>query len=183
MSFITAALILVGLLGVINLALIFGVIRRQREHTELLSRNLAGEPATRGVLPPGKRPSTFSATTVDGEPVAAQGLALVGFLAQGCRQCRAQLPLFVRAAQATPGGRSKVLAVVVGGPEVARPDDSAVSHLAQLREIAQVVVEQRDGPIATAFQVEGFPAFCRLDADGTVIANDDEALTPGLLIR
>ncbi|MDQ1741950.1 MAG: hypothetical protein QOE23_289 [Pseudonocardiales bacterium] len=177
MPFSVAAAILLGLLGLVNLALLLGVIRRLNDHTAVLARLAGEQPRVQSALPPGQRPATFRATTMQGEQVAGQELALVAFLSQDCRRCQERLPAFVEAAKAMPEGRRQVLAVVVAGPEVTHPDNPANSHLTRLSEVAQVVVEQLDGPIASAFQVAGFPSFCRLGSDGIVVANGDAALT------
>lgn len=177
MSFSAAAALVIAVLCMLNLTLLLGVIRRLHDHTESLSRLLGDRPPARSALPTGQRPGTFHATTMHGEPVVRQELALVGFLSQDCRRCQERLPLFVQAARGMPEGRRQVLAVVVAGPEVVQPDNPASSHLNRLSEVAQVVVEQLDGPIAEAFHVKGFPSFCLLSPDGVVVATGDEALT------
>ena len=70
MSFLVAAVVLVGLLGLANLLFAFGVIRRLREHTELLNR-LADTDAAAVMLPAGRTVEDFAATTLDGVTVSS----------------------------------------------------------------------------------------------------------------
>ncbi|HET6856330.1 MAG TPA: hypothetical protein VFH94_04445, partial [Streptomyces sp.] len=64
MPFVIATVVLVGLLCTLDLVLTVGVIKRLREHTELLAKQGGG----RMSLGPGDEVGAFSATTVDGEP-------------------------------------------------------------------------------------------------------------------
>jgi hypothetical protein len=86
------------------------------------------------------------------------------------------MPKFLKAAQTTPGGRTHVLAVITGDAAAANPEDSAKNHLAKLNEVAQVVIEPRNGPLSTTFEIEGFPTFYRLHA-GSITAHSEKALS------
>lgn len=169
MSYLAAGVVVVGALAILNLLLTFGVIRRLREHTELIS-------ADRGMGPPdlmvgaGESPGDFTAVATDGTTVSRKELVgghLVGFFSPDCEPCRQMAPRFADRAAALPLGRTQVLAVVVGGL-------AEVAELVALFEpVARVVVE--DGPaasdVAGAFKVKGFPAICALNGDGVVAAS------------
>lgn len=161
---------LVGALGLVNLVLTVGVVRRQREvirrlreHHELLVGRSAG-PGTPPslMLAPGRSVDDFEATTVDGAPLSRDRLAgrtLVGFFSAHCSSCREQLPSFLARAGRIPGGRAQALAVVVG------PAEKTADMAARLATVARVVSEVEHGPVGAAFEVEGFPAFALLDGD------------------
>src|SRR4051794_33743615 len=159
MVFLVTAVVLVGVLGLLNLLLTSGVIRRLREHTELLSkRGDGGGPDL--MSRPGTTVGPFAATTVDGETVSRDALlddTLVGFFTPNCKPCIEQLPRFVAAARALPHGYRQALAVVVGTAE------QATEYASQLRSVAQVVVEDGQGDVTGAFAVRGYPAVCTVD--------------------
>jgi hypothetical protein len=165
-----AAVILLSLLGLGNLALTAGLVRRLREHATALDA-LAGTPPA-VMAPVGEVVDAFAATAQDGTPIAWEHLrapTLVGFFSPGCGPCHTQLPEFIARARRAPGGRT--LAVVVD----TRGDCQAMA--ASLAEAALVVVEQPGGALATAFRVTGFPAFGivaesgRIEACGTDLAS------------
>jgi len=158
----------VAVLTVFDLVLTMGVVRRLRSHTELLDRLTTGGLARKLIVEPGQAPADASATTVDGALVSTADLGdtLVGFFSPTCTPCAERAPQFVDHARRLPGGRSQVLAVVVSGAET---DPAALTAL--FEPVARVVVEPPEGPLATAFEVIGFPALCLLDSTGTVLAS------------
>jgi len=102
----------------------------------------------------------FTAVTTDGEHLGRDrlsGRVLAGFFAQGCPMCEESVGTFVRLAQEHEGGRDRVLAVVVGRPE------TAASCVDRLDGAARVLTEPFDGPVSAAFEIDGFPAFLRLE--------------------
>src|SRR6266508_1061488 len=122
MALLVAAVTVVGALGVVNLIFSLGVIRRLREHTEILDRLAAGGGAQGEsvMLRPGETVGDFVATTMDGERVsrgALVGSTLVGFFSPDCAPCEERLPEFVDHAEHHPGGRRQVLAVIVAQDE------------------------------------------------------------------
>ncbi|SDS30049.1 hypothetical protein [Actinoplanes derwentensis] len=159
MIFIVAALVLVGLLGVLNLALSIGIIRRLREQQDQEPRQ-TGRPDP--VLPPGAIAGPFTATTVDGEP-AGTSPALVGFFSPGCGSCAELLPAFTSYAARTPGGRERVLAVISG------PEEMATEYLDALAPVAQVVLASPGAPVLAAFQTKAYPAVYLLGDDRRVL--------------
>ncbi|TDD53749.1 hypothetical protein E1263_27700 [Kribbella antibiotica] len=164
--------------SLVNLLLLLGVIRRVNDLARRpVATGAASAPAPveAPMLPAGHRLPDFRAIALDGAEVTGQELVLVGFLSQGCRQCQQAMPSLLKAAQTAPGGRARVLIVVVGDASAAQPQDSAKAHLAKLSEVAQIVVEPRNGPLSSAFKVEGFPTFYRLHS-GAIAAHGDKAL-------
>jgi len=157
--YLISAVTLAIVLGLLNLLLTVGVIRRLRE-----TATADGAHDRRDILGVGRTPSDFAATDTDGRPLSRgdlTGTVLVGFFSTTCSACVDELPLFVTRAGDHPGGRDQVLAVVDGDP-------SAVGGMvSQLTGVARVVAEDAPGPVATAFQVEAFPSWCLLDS-GTV---------------
>lgn len=175
MVYLSAAVAVVGTVAALNLLLLLGVLRRLREQAERLAALAASGgfgPPVELMLPVGGRPAEFRAETVDGVEVSLASLAapaLLGFFSPRCEPCREWVPRFVKAAGELPHGRSQALAVVVGdGAE-------ASDEVAQLRRVAQVVVEPPDGPVSRAFAVTGWPVLCRLDEDGTITATENQA--------
>lgn len=176
MVYLGGAVAVVAAVTVLNLLLMLGVIRRLREHTE----RLAALPADLGpppepILPAGERPAEFRAETVDGAEVSLGSLAtpaLLGFFSPRCEPCKEWIPRFVQAAGQLPQGRAQALAVVTGDT-----GDGAGggAEMAELRRVAQVVVEPANGPVSRAFAVRGWPALCRLGEDGAISTSDNEA--------
>lgn len=162
------AAVLAGALCLLDLVLTVGVIRRLKEHTELIG-NLSGSGIPdRTVLPPGERAAPFTATTEDGAAVDAGSLSdptLVAVFSPGCSACAEQLPRFIDRAAAFPGGRDGVLAVLAGSP--AEVEEEA----RRLAPVARVVIEGPGGAVAEALEVRAFPAFLRLDATGRVLSS------------
>ncbi|WP_449063211.1 TlpA family protein disulfide reductase [Planomonospora algeriensis] len=173
----------VALIGVIcvlcavNLVFTVGMARRLRAHGESLSRRPG--PGPDGYPPPGgfppvmrgagERLGSFSSTTVDGVPVDEGFLAgtttLVAAFSVGCRACEERLPEFVRFAAAFPGGRERVLALVVG-------TDGVAEKLALLEPVATVVVEgAHGGPVCSSLGVTAYPALGLVEPGGVVRAS------------
>lgn len=170
MPVLIAVVALVGVLCALDLVLTVGVIKRLREHTELLSSG--SSMAERSGIGLGEEIGAFATTTVDGEPLSRELLAdemLVGFFSSTCKPCKEELPKFVEYARARYGGRERSLAVVIG-----RPDESA-AMVAALRPAAQVVLEKQGGPVVTAFQLEAFPLVLKVTrkGDGVPVVSDN----------
>lgn len=173
MSPTLALAILAGLMTVLNLALTVGVIRRLREHTELLSAGTTGNakpPIVAVMALAGERSKPFTAVTTDGlrvtEADLTGGLTLVAAMAYGCSSCEERRPDFVAMARRFPGGRDRVLAVFVGG------EDDLSAERAMLEPVARLVFQENTHEgITEALNVSGYPAFAILDADGTVLTS------------
>jgi hypothetical protein len=176
MAILTAAVIIVGVLCTADLLLTFGVIRRLREHTTLLSsQNGHGTEVVR--LAVGQAPSAFTAVTTGGQQLTGPaGLRIVAFFSSTCSICPRRVPGFVDYLHAYHIRQADALAVVLAGP------DEAVSYLDSLAEVATVCIQATDGELAMAFQVAGYPAFCLLDETGAVLATSfDPAQLPELV--
>ena len=167
MLFVIAALVLFGALVVVNLVLTLGIVRRLREHADLIGRALSGEAtadpdAGYFIMRAGSPLPAFSATTVDGAVAPNTGPLLIGFFSSTCSACVQRLPGFIEYAKAFDG---RVLGVAVGMPEDVR------GIIEDLRPVADVVTELEEGPLAKALKVEGLPAMATVDADGIVTAS------------
>lgn len=151
MPFVVAALVLLGLLCLLNLLLTVGILRRMRAQTATAS------PFT---LRPGSAVGEFTVTTTDGEPLTAAALdGTVAFFSADCPACHDTLPDFL--AYARDQGRDRVFAVFGGDdPETVRA----------LAEVAHVVPADLDGgPVAAAFRNTWTPALYVV-AGGRVVA-------------
>jgi hypothetical protein len=160
MAVLAVVVIIVGVLCALDLVLTLGVIRRLREHTELLSNQSGVGDRVAG---PGERVGEFTTLTVDGElvdPATLTGQTLVGFFSPSCKPCQEMVPKFVAYARAMPGGREQVLATVVGNTA------AAADFVEVLSPVARVVVETADGPVGAAFQVRALPAVVMVQPDG-----------------
>jgi thiol-disulfide isomerase/thioredoxin len=170
MLVLTIAVALVGLLCLLDLVLTLGVVRRLREHAEVLA-NLPGQG---GAEPPvGAAVGPFAARAVDGERVTQDHLVdqtLVAFFSPGCAPCEELRPAFVRFAAAHPGGRGQVLAVLTAPAELDSGEHA--DAVAELAPVARVVVqEQGDEVVAAAFGVRRYPTLCLVDANGRIAAS------------
>lgn len=169
MSELGVVLIVLGALGLANLVLTLGLVRRVRAQNELMRMSIEGIANPKPIMRvAGERVGDFVAATTTGDRVSAadlRGHTLVGFLSHTCPACAESLPSFVARARLTPGGRDRVLAVVVGA------GDATGELRARLTPVARVVVESTAGPVARAFGVDGFPAFALLDGDRVVASH------------
>ncbi|SDH79135.1 TlpA family protein disulfide reductase [Nonomuraea jiangxiensis] len=167
MPVLWAALAIVGAICLLNLLLTIAVIRRLREHTELINRGNAQASGQGEItLPAGARVGDFRVVTGDNREVTRDDLReglLVAFFSPRCPSCEEQKPAFVRYASGLSGGRDDVIAVLLGSPE----------ELEGLREelsgVAQIVIEADvEGDMSTAFGLSGYPAFCLMGQDGVL---------------
>ncbi|MGA3526974.1 TlpA family protein disulfide reductase [Melissospora conviva] len=167
MAYLAAAVVVVGMIALLNLILAFGLIKRLREHTARLAVLEAGH-SSQIMLGAGESVQPFQAVAEDGAAVTRDGLTgrtLVGFFSPGCEPCRERMPHFIRYAAEHPGGRDRVIAVVASEPA------AAAEYVAALTPVARVVVESDGGPLGVAFGVQGFPAFGLVDESGVVVAS------------
>ena len=157
MPILIAAVVVVGCLCLLNLLLTFGVIRRLREHTSMLTGVGGSEPPPIG-LAAGKPPGAFSAVATSGEEVSgAAGLEVVAFFSSWCSICPERVPPFVEylsghhiGAGERPGRRRRGQqhATLVPGP-------------ARAGSLARV---EPTGGVIYVLQVQGLPQLL-LDAD------------------
>jgi hypothetical protein len=168
-AYLTAAIVLVGGLCVLNLLLTYGVVRRLREHNELLAQRPPAAPDV--IAGAGSEVGAFTASTVNGDTLTSDDLAtgtMVGFFSPGCSACVEQLPRFVDVAAAHPGGQDRVLAVVAGS------EDGATKYVSSLSPTAQVVVGRHGAEIEKAFAIQGYPAFALVSGGVVTVSGDLE---------
>jgi hypothetical protein len=172
---LTAAVIIVGILCLLDMLLTFGVIRRLREHSDLLRTRQFGDEAPVISLSAGQVPAEFAVTADDGAAVTGPaGLQLAGFFSASCSVCPERVAPFIEYVSANRINRGNVLVTMLTADGAAVPP-----YLSQLAEVALVTVQPAGNLIAKAFGVAGFPAFCLLDADGAVVATGyDPAALP-----
>ena len=166
MPFVIAAVVIVGVLCVVDLLLTYGVIRRLREHTGRLAA-LGTEGFASLMAVKGSTVREFSATDRTSTGVSRATFTeqtLVGFFTPGCGPCEALLPRFVGAAERWRELSRPVLAVVAP----ARGEDTYVERLAP---VARVVVGEDASVVAAAFEVRAYPVVC-LVGDGGVVLED-----------
>ncbi|WP_165958787.1 hypothetical protein [Actinomadura sp. KC345] len=172
MTVLIAAVVILACLGLLILLVLLGVTRRLRDHTERLHRLERGRPLA-GPSPADFDVGEFSATSLDGEPMSADWLvgeeSVVAFLTYGCSACSLQLPA-LRRHTAETGGKVLIVAALVPGEEA---DPAALR--AEVGDGAVIVEERFAGPIQRAFQVEEYPTFHLVGADGA-----PRALSAGL---
>ncbi|MFJ1805759.1 MULTISPECIES: TlpA family protein disulfide reductase [unclassified Streptomyces] len=169
MYVLTAAVVLVAVLCLLDLLLTVGVIKRLREHTEIIApiRQQAG-------IRTGDEVGEFSVLSVDGEPLGRESLtddSVVAFFAPDCQPCKAVIPDFIRLAKADETGRDHRIAVVIG-------EASASGELvAMLRPFAQVIVEEPLGAVSTAFRTSATPTVLRVgNLRGRTVVTSDRVL-------
>ncbi|MFJ9113324.1 redoxin domain-containing protein [Streptomyces sp. NPDC102283] len=129
MSPLAAAVLAVGALAMVDLVLTVGVVRRLREHSDLLRQVSAPAAAMpggmSGIASVGTPVPSFTAGPSD-SPVTDRDLTdgtLVAFFSPTCEPCRDKLPGFVARYADRPEEARQVLAVVV--------NDSYSSHEAR----------------------------------------------------
>lgn len=164
MAVIIASLIVVSVVSLLNLALCMGIIRRLREHTELLEKRPAAHEEEQGVLAAGSAVGAFSAGTTAGETISEADLdreAIVAFFSPGCQPCQSALPEFIDYARGLPED-TKVMAVVVGN----KADGEQMVE--RLTPAITVITDTQAPSMVSAFSVRGYPAFYHIKADSTV---------------
>jgi thiol-disulfide isomerase/thioredoxin len=162
MLYLTVAVIAVGALGVLNLVLAMGIIKRLREQSR------ATGDAGPGVLPAGSQVGEFDAVALDGRVIqlsTMQAGAVVAFFSPTCQPCKELMPAFTDYALHHPGGRDQVFAIVVSeAPE-------AADLIERLTPVATVLTATRNEPIVTSFAASGYPALYLMGEQGQVMAS------------
>lgn len=153
MPYLVAAVVVLGVVCLLNLLLTIGIVRRLRTQS--------GHPGPLFALGPGSSPGDFTVVTTTGEPVSRETLTgVVGFFSAGCEACHDLLPRFVEHARELDPGN--VLAVVGGG------DEELVRTLAPVARV--VTADLGGGPMARAFQNTWTPAVYLIGDDHRVVA-------------
>jgi thiol-disulfide isomerase/thioredoxin len=165
-----SAVILVGALCLLDLALSVGIVRRLRDQTaDIAALRSSGPSPADSLMPPGSTIGPFAATTTTDEPVAIDGPTVVGLFLTGCGPCQALLPSFIEYARRSS---LPVLAVVTGDPDAAEP------IVESLLPVADVVLDGQSGPLATAFQATSFPQVYVVDGGRVVVSGRDVSALP-----
>lgn len=178
MPVLVAAVGLTAALCLVNLLLTFGVVRRLREHGQMLSEPRT-PPEVTGLLP-GESPGAFTAVSAAGKQLSdATGVRIAAFFSTTCSVCPERVEPFISYVSAHGLGREDVLAVIVGNGQ----PDGPTTYADQLAPVATVCTEPGEGGgVSTAFKVIGFPAFCLLDGGGLLTASGyDPAMLPALV--
>ncbi|MFI5910976.1 TlpA disulfide reductase family protein [Dactylosporangium sp. NPDC051541] len=166
MVYLTAGLVLVGAVSLLNLVLLMGILRRMRQgEAAAAPRGPQSPPA---LVEAGSMPDAFATVTDEGEPVDRETVAggLVGFFTPTCSACHERMPDFLAYAARNGFGRDRVFAVVVGKP------DEVTAMRAELAPVARIVQEPHGGAaMYKAFGVYGLPAYALLDHNGVVVAS------------
>jgi hypothetical protein len=180
---LTAAVVLVGTLCILDMLMTFGVVRRLREYGARLDelappRDAAAGRAIAGELPPPDHTvGDFVATTTDGRSISP-GVLPAGyvavFLAADCVSCRQRVPR-IRKWAATQD-RDRVLVLIDG--QASDPADL----VSVLEPVANVVVEAIGTPTTEAFAVTTFPSFCVVGDGKVVLASMDFGQLPATAV-
>ncbi|WP_017588898.1 TlpA family protein disulfide reductase [Nocardiopsis ganjiahuensis] len=153
------AIVLTGALGLLNLLLAVGVVRRLRQHTELLANRpkAVGDDVSAPAVSVGTRVGAFRARSTRGVELSFEETAeplLMAVLSPDCSPCRERLPLLLDHTARHPDAR--VLAVVI-------EEGGAEAEMVELLEPAvPVVVEPWGGEIPRLLDIQGTPAFVTL---------------------
>jgi hypothetical protein len=162
---LAAAVAVVGALCLVDLVLTLGVLRRLREHTEIINQQYGPRQMQVMGLAPADTVPPFATVTVGGEPVTGpSGLRMVAFFSTSCSICPERVPPFVEYLSAHGLAPESALAVIVG------PAKELPPYASPLPQVAQVCLEAENGAVGSAFKVAGYPAFCLLDETGVVAA-------------
>ncbi|MET8048907.1 hypothetical protein ABZU75_15035 [Streptosporangium sp. NPDC005286] len=169
MTFLIAAVVLVGVLCVLDLLLTFAVLRRLREHTAELARLAGGTrfaPYDPGVLVGRTLPWTGTDADTDADTDGVDRPRLVAFFDVNCDACHEHAPQFAVTART-----QAAMAVISGaGP---RADDL----VQMVADVSSVITAERADSLVKAVGVEAFPTFLRVGPDGTIVAAQTELTT------
>lgn len=173
MSVLAAAVTFAIALGLLNLTLSYGVIRRLRSE----KRNTPALPfPVTDADSLGTTVQEFSIRAEDGLEISDRTLAedtVVAFFSPGCGPCAELLPHFVETLTHHRRPAEEVLAVVVPGTE------DAGAYTDALSTVATVVTGDQARTVEAAFGVNAYPVVCRVGGAGelTALARDLHELT------
>ncbi|MFC4035034.1 TlpA family protein disulfide reductase [Streptomyces polygonati] len=163
MAVLTAAVVVLGILCVLNLAVTAAVIRRLRTVPATGSR-----PPVAG-LAPGSAVPQLALRDERGEPVTRASLlghhTLVAFFATDCPECSIHAPELVgRGAELGAAGVRLLTALVDTGP-----DRNGLRRL--LGGAGTLLVGEASAELAARFATEFTPAYFLVGPDGTVLGS------------
>ncbi|MEU1375348.1 TlpA disulfide reductase family protein [Streptomyces triculaminicus] len=167
MAYLTVAVVLLALLGLLNLALVYGVVRRLRDGAADASSG--NRPADEKILGPGSAVAPFTALDTDGRPLTlgdlTEGLTVL-FLAPWCAACQELLPLVAERAAAY--GPERLLTVIEQDPQ--QEGGGVAEYVERLAPVARVAVAREGDELVEAFRLTGMPVYVQMGADGIIAA-------------
>lgn len=163
-----AAIGIIGIFCLLNLALTLGLVRQMRRYSDALEAGRAGA-SSLWRFKAGTRAPDFTAVTTAGETRSLSTMAgqraLIAFFSVMCPPCRAQAPLLREYAQSSARDTSQVIAVICGQGAIAS------EFARELDGPMDVVLEPLRGPTVMAFAVSSFPAFYVIGEGGDIEAS------------
>lgn len=162
---LVAALVLIGVLLVLNLLLTTAVIRKLRRHDELLvGFDGSSVPSVLPRVAAGDVVPDFTATAIDGPLTQADlGSTLIAFAAPGCAGCEAARPQLIELLEA------RRLRGEAGIVVIADDEGDGGTLVGEFSDHARVIVEHpADGPIHQALGVSMYPNYVLVAPDGRV---------------
>jgi hypothetical protein len=161
---LTAAVIVLTVLVLVDLLLSAAIIRRLRDTEAQLADAM---PSTQPGLKTGtpmpdfsSADGSFTRADVAGVPV------LIGFFSTGCRYCPAQAEQLAHRSSEIAGRGIRVVNVLTVLDEDGPDDLTPV-----LEKSGTVVTEHGPGGLMAAFSVSGTPTFMLFDGHGTLLGN------------
>ncbi|GAA0341507.1 hypothetical protein GCM10010151_33820 [Actinoallomurus spadix] len=162
--FAVVGLVLVGVVGVLNLAILLVTLRRWRELETAGGLPTAGAASNVRMI---DRIPSFSARALDGVTVTERTLlgkeTLVGFFSITCRACAEAVPVFAGHAERLRAAGGISVAIVHG-------DDSAESALAaMLGDVMDIVIaEDSKAELSQRYGAKHYPTYAWYGPDGMV---------------
>jgi hypothetical protein len=155
MTFLTAAVVLVGALCLFDLLLTFAVLRRLREHTEELAGLRESQHPAHAAFDPG----VLIGQTLPGFAADADNRPeVVGFFDANCSTCHEHAPEFAALAR-----RAAALAVVTG-------EGSGADELIKLlADVPTVLAGDEATRLAADLGVDAVPLFLRVNEHGKIV--------------
>ncbi|MGW8556694.1 hypothetical protein [Streptomyces tubercidicus] len=172
MDYLSASVVLVGLLCILNLVLTYGMIRRLREQVADAGGKALEVP--RSVLGAGSTVGSFSAIDTEGGSLTRDDLSegqWVTFMSPGCPACEELLPLVAERARAY--GPERVLAVVVrdADKDNAGEGNGVGEYLERLAPVARVAICDLGDELTAAFALTGVPAYVEMGRGGRIASS------------
>jgi hypothetical protein len=170
MGVMTAAVVFLAVGFGLHVFVTYGLVRRLRVHTEMLTTLSEGGA---GLLRVGTVLPEFTAETVDNIQITRDDLGYPGavaLLAVNCRHCRTNLPHFLNYLNTARYSRDHVLAVVVT-KENTDPQERD-TMLTALQTVAMTICTTSADQLVQNFDATAFPAFYLTGSDATITAAD-----------
>ena len=164
MSLLAAAVTFSSALGLLNLILAYGIIRRLRAEQRSSPSGSFPLPDAESL---GAALEEFTVRLENGREISPDTLAegtVAAFFAPGCAPCAELLPHFVETVARSGRRADEVLAVVVPGKE------GSAEYAARLDTVATVVTDDNARTVEVAFGVNAYPVVCRVESDGRLTA-------------